>query len=642
MDDTAGGDDSARSELIVEGTLDASAGPITFGSARAPPAALDWYGIRVESGGSATLTNVTVRDGMQCVQAAGGSLNQTNTTLLHCGTAPTISGSPTPSVEEGTTDDVATYTATDAEDDAVSWSLVDAHDASAFAITSAGVLRFEPAPDFEAPTDADGDNVYHVTVRAEDRQAAATDHSVTVQVVNVEEAGTVTVEPTTARADGSLSPPREGEELTATLTDPDGGGTGTGWQWQRRASDTTEWVDITDATAAAYLPVAEDVGHELQATVRYSDGHNSGKSAVSEATEAVVGRPSAPRAGLSIRARGPVLHVSWGSVAAEPAVDEYAVQVQRKPYGGAWPNSWTAITSRIEATTTRYTYGSFDAAPLDSGSHYRFQVRAHNAHGWSAWSAMIPNATGVQPKPGAPQDFTAEAGDGQVTLRWTPLSDETITEYRYHRRLEINPNFGVSLKASSSTSHTVGAREGLNKTQTYIFQVWAVNPAGAGQPSVASDPVTPRVPCALAVSGSSAVAYAENGTDAVGTYTATAADCGTLTWALTGTDASAFRLDGTGTTRTLHFKTTPNFEVQSAYAVDVVVSDGTVSATQAVAAVAGDRQVALSWQAPLSDGGSAITGYVSVARVGPVADVPFSQCARLEVKRSYQVKEITL
>ena len=113
-----------------------------------------------------------------------------------------------------------------------------------------------------------------------------------------------------------------------------------------------------------------------------------------------------------------------------------AVQVQSTPVGAAWPSGWTAITPRIEATTTtRYTYthGRFDA-PLDSGQRYRFQVRAHNAAGWSDWSDPIPNAAGIQPPPDAPPDFTATAGDGQVVLGWTALRDPTITEYLYQYR----------------------------------------------------------------------------------------------------------------------------------------------------------------------------------------------------------------
>ena len=69
-----------------------------------------------------------------------------------------------------------------------------------------------------------------------------------------------------------MLPPEVGEQVSAALMDPDEDVTEMAWQWQRQAPGATEWVNITDATAAAYSPVAEDVEHALRATVRYLDG----------------------------------------------------------------------------------------------------------------------------------------------------------------------------------------------------------------------------------------------------------------------------------------------------------------------------------------------------------------------------------
>ena len=63
---------------------------------------------------------------------------------------------------------VTTLTATDSDgdDDAISYSLTGkGPDASAFRLTG-DALAFIRAPDFEAPTDSDGNNVYEVTVSA--------------------------------------------------------------------------------------------------------------------------------------------------------------------------------------------------------------------------------------------------------------------------------------------------------------------------------------------------------------------------------------------------------------------------------------------------------------------------------------------
>src|SRR5439155_25755780 len=54
-------------------------------------------------------------------------------------------------------------------------------------ITSAGVLTFKAAPDFENPTDAGGDNVYNLIVTATDSgsPALSSTQSITVTVTPV-------------------------------------------------------------------------------------------------------------------------------------------------------------------------------------------------------------------------------------------------------------------------------------------------------------------------------------------------------------------------------------------------------------------------------------------------------------------------
>ena len=58
--------------------------------------------------------------------------------------------------------------ATDADDDALTYSL-SGTDADLFTINpDTGEVRFIEAPDFEAPDNVDGDNVYDIVVRASD------------------------------------------------------------------------------------------------------------------------------------------------------------------------------------------------------------------------------------------------------------------------------------------------------------------------------------------------------------------------------------------------------------------------------------------------------------------------------------------
>ena len=132
------------------------------------------------------------------------------------------------------------------------------------------------APDYENAADDGTDNVYMVTVMADDGANMDT-QDVTVTVTNVEEMGTVTM---------SAMQPTVGMEIMATLTDPDDGITGATWQWAS-SSDMSDWADIEDATSASYTPVAADANMYLRATATYTDGHGPDKSMMAMSAQQV-------------------------------------------------------------------------------------------------------------------------------------------------------------------------------------------------------------------------------------------------------------------------------------------------------------------------------------------------------------------
>jgi hypothetical protein len=82
--------------------------------------------------------------------------------------------------------------AADGDGDPVGYSIEGGADASLFVIDAAtGALVFVNAPDFEAPGDADGDNVYEVTVRATDG-TLSDDQALSVAVANANEGVAIT------------------------------------------------------------------------------------------------------------------------------------------------------------------------------------------------------------------------------------------------------------------------------------------------------------------------------------------------------------------------------------------------------------------------------------------------------------------
>ena len=115
-------------------------------------------------------------------------------------------------VAENTSGTVYVAEATDADGDAVTYAISGGPDAVQFALTAAGELSFIDAPDFEAPADAEGDNIYGVIISATDPSGAEATLPLEITVADVVQT------PTLARVGSGFTQPLY---LTAL---PDGSG----------------------------------------------------------------------------------------------------------------------------------------------------------------------------------------------------------------------------------------------------------------------------------------------------------------------------------------------------------------------------------------------------------------------------------
>ncbi len=163
-------------------------------------------------------------------------------------------------------------TATDAENDALTYSL-DATGALSFDIVATtGQLQTKAALDHEAS------DTRSVTVTATDTAGTTDTVTVTITVNNLDEAGTVTL---------SSQQPLVAIPLTASLNDLDNVSGSATWSWARSPNGASDWTPISGATSDSYTPVADDVTHYLRATASYTDGEAAGKSARAISANAV-------------------------------------------------------------------------------------------------------------------------------------------------------------------------------------------------------------------------------------------------------------------------------------------------------------------------------------------------------------------
>ena len=232
--------------------------------------------------------------------------------------------------------------------------------------------------------------------------------------------------------------------------------------------------------------------------------------------------------------------------------------------------------------------------------------------------------------PSAPTKLTAAGGNAQVALTWSaPTSDggSPITGYDVYEGTtsggESTTPVNSAPLSASATSYTV---RGLSDGTTYYFTVKAINAAG---PSSASNEVsatpatTPGAPGELSVTpgnGQVRLTWAAPSSDGGSTITGYDVYEGATPGGESLTPINATPLAATATSYTvsgLHDGTPYFFTVKAINAVGASAASNEVSATPATTPGApgdlrvtpGNGQVRLTWAAPSSDGGSAITGY---------------------------------
>ena len=421
------------------------------------------------------------------------------------------------------TDALATFTA-DFEGTATisRWSLT-GPDAGKFefADPTRGVLTFEKQPDYEKPGDADGDNMYEVTVRATDSDSRTGTRDVTVEVTNFDEDGTVTLSPTQHRV---------GVPITATLKDNDVGVYGEVWQWSigGNAASTDEG-DISGANSDTYTPKAGDVGGILTATVTYRDAAGGDV----DDTFSAAGDDAVLR---DTRNKAPVFK----------AKDEVITQAER------------SVAENVTGDATDDPADATDAAADNVGATI---------------VAEDPNiATGAE---GDSLAFSL-SGDDASKFR---IKESATAETGATRSMQIEVKDGTKFDYETKDTYmvTLTARDDYGETANLelTISITDVNDA----PVITIGPAT-----GLAISGDSSVEV-EEGMTAVATYTAAGPDADMAIWSLSGDDAGDFTISSAGVltfTITPDYESPADAETDNVYMVTVEADDGTYEATHEV------------------------------------------------------------
>ena len=577
------------------------------------------------------------------VQVSDGSLTDTQdiavtvTNVVEVGSPPVITsngGGPTAavSVAENSTA-VTTVTATDADAGAtLTYSISGGADADLFAINASGVLSFVSAPDFEAPTDAGGNNVYDVQVQVSDGSLTDT-QDIAVTVTNLNDNAPVI----TSNGGAATAAVNVAENSTAvttvTATDADAGTTLTysisggadADLFAINASGVLSFVSAPDFEA----PTDAGANNVYDVQVQVSDGSLTDTQDIAVTV-------------TNLNDNAPVITSNGGAATAAVNVAENSTAV-------------TTVTATDADAGTTLTYsisGGADAdlfainasgvlsfvsapdfeAPTDAGANNVYDVQVQvsdgsltdtqdiavtvtnlndNAPVITSNGGAATAAVNVAENSTAVTTVTATDADAGTTLTYSISGGADADLFTINASGVLSfvsaPDFEAPTDAGANNVYDVQVQVSDGSlTDTQDIAVTVTNVVEVGSPPVITS---------NGGGPTAAVSVAENST-AVTTVTATDADAGaTLTYSISGgADADQFTINATS--GVLSFVSAPDFEAptdagaNNVYDVQVQVSDGSLTDTQDIAVTVTN----LNDNAPvITSNGGAATAAVNVA-----------------------------
>ena len=312
------------------------------------------------------------------------------------------------------------------------------------------------------------------------------------------------------------------------------------------------------------------------------------------------------------------------SVVASPKHQSAIVTWDPPADDGGWAITTYQVTASPGGHGCSWTTGPLKCSVtgLMNGTSYTFAVTATNPQG-AGPSATSGSTTPTPQPPDAPLSLTVVAGNATAAISWaTPSSDGgmPITNYT----IKSSPGNKTCTWISGPLTCVVS---GLTNGTAYTFTATATNSVGTGPSSDASAPATPVTTPGkpTGVSGTrgdgqvsiSWMAPLSSGGGPITGYTATASPTGaTCTWVSGPLSCTVGGLtNGSAYTFTVTATNVAGTGLPSAPSGPV--TPGTVpSAPTSVSGLRGNAQVAVSWVAPTSNGGAAITGYTATAIPG--------------------------
>ena len=422
------------------------------------------------------------------------------------------------------------------------------------------------------------------------------------------------------------------------------------------SGDTYNWTDLSPAanpSARDYAAIAYDSA-DGQLIIFGGENTTSGDLGDTWDYGLLAAAPAAPEVTEATPGPGSAT-ITWIAPSADGGTPITGYDV----YEASTPGSESATpvnASPVAAGATSYT-----ATGLTNGTPYFFKVRALNAVGKSALSNEAP-VIPVAP-PGAPSGLGAFSGQNQtVQLGWTdPTVDggSAITGYDVYDATTAGGESETPVNSSPLPPGTTQYEApGLSNGTTYYFTVEAINAIGESVASneISATPYTePDAPSITeAVPADTSVtldwtAPPDGGNALTGYYVYEGTTPGgengePVNSAAIAPTATSYPVTGLTDGTTYYFRmTATNSDGYSSYSSEVSATPASVpEPVGSPKATAGNGFATVTWAAPTSDGGSAVTGYdvYDSTKSGHEGSAPVNSLPIAPATRTYKVTKL--